>query len=167
HMVTLIDDLLDISRITRGKVELNRTRVDMRDVVSQAIEMSAPLMAALRHDCGTDIADEPLWVDGDPARLAQIVSNLLTNAAKYTPAAGRITVRAEREGDCVVVRVKDNGIGISPEMMPKIFDLFMQEGQSLERDEGGLGLGLAIVQNLVTLHGGTVEAMSPGRDQGE
>jgi PAS domain S-box-containing protein len=165
HMVSLVDDLLDVSRIARGKVQLKRERLDLADAVAKAIEMTSPAIDARRHVLDVNVP-RGLVVDGDPARLAQVIANLLTNAAKYTDAGGRITIRAAAEGPDVVLRVKDNGSGIDPDMLPKVFDLFSQERQTLDRSQGGLGLGLAIVRSLVQAHGGRVAVRSDGRGTG-
>jgi signal transduction histidine kinase/DNA-binding response OmpR family regulator len=166
HLTRLVDDLLDVSRIARGKVELKVELVEMADVVVKAIEMASPLLEQRAHALELDVPRRGLAVNGDATRLAQVVSNLLTNAAKYTPAGGRISIVAARHGDAVELRLRDNGIGISPEVMAHIFDLFVQERQGLDRAHGGLGLGLTIVRNLVQLHGGTVSAESDGMGKG-
>ncbi len=165
HLERLVDDLLDIARITRGKVDLRRERVDLGDIVQKAIEITSPLFDRNRHRLEAAVA-AGLEVEADAARLVQVVSNLLTNAAKYTPPGGRITVSAAREGDGVVLRVRDDGVGISPELLPRVFELFAQGEQSIERASGGLGLGLAIVRSLVHLHGGEVSARSEGAGRG-
>jgi signal transduction histidine kinase len=166
HLVRLVDDLLDVSRITRGKVALKTERVELADAVTRAIEMTSPLFEQLRHELSVDVPVEGLAVDGDPGRLAQVIANLLMNAAKYTEPGGRVSVRAEaRDGEAILV-VSDGGMGIEPEMMPHIFDFFAQERQALDRAQGGLGLGLGIVKSLVSLHGGTVTATSAGRGHG-
>jgi PAS domain S-box-containing protein len=166
HMLRLVDDLLDVSRIARGKVALSREPVELASVVAKAIEMAEPLVDANRHHLTVEVPRSGLEVDVDPARMAQVVSNLLTNAAKYTPSQGRIVVHARRESDDVVLEVQDNGIGIAPQLLPRVFDLFTQGRQGVERAQGGLGLGLAIVQSLVKLHGGSVSAASAGPDRG-
>ena len=176
HLTRLVDDLLDVSKITRGKVELRKERVEIADVIAKAIEMASDLFEQRNHDLSLDVAYERLWVDGDPVRLAQVVANLLTNAARYTKPGGRIMVSARREGSGresgerqsgeIVIRVKDNGAGISPDLLPRIFDLFIQGHRSSDRAEGGLGLGLALVKNLVALHGGSVAALSDGLGKG-
>ena len=166
HLTRLVDDLLDVSRIARGKVELKVEIVEMADVVVKAIEMASPLLEQRAHALELDVPRRGLAVKGDATRLAQVVSNLLTNAAKYTPAGGRIAVQATRSGDAVELRVRDNGIGISADVMGHVFDLFVQEQQGLDRATGGLGLGLTIVRNLVQLHGGTVSAESGGMGKG-
>jgi PAS domain S-box-containing protein len=166
HMVALVDDLLDVSRITRGKIDLHRSRVDVARFVAKAIEMTSPLLEQQRHSLQVDVPSSGLTVDGDEARLAQVISNLLTNAAKYTQTGGLIAVTARAEQGQVVVRVRDNGMGIAPDVLPNIFDLFVQEPQAIDRSRGGLGLGLAIVRNLVLLHGGSVHASSSGKGLG-
>ena len=166
HLVSLVDDLLDVSRITRGKIDLRRQPVEMADVVARAIEMASPLLEQQRHDLSIDVPSAGLIVDGDAARLAQVVSNLLTNAAKYTEPGGAISVTAAAEDGEAVLRVTDTGSGIEADMLPRIFDLFVQQPQTLERSRGGLGLGLAIVRSLVELHGGSVSATSGGRGAG-
>ena len=165
HVVSLVDDLLDVSRITRGKVQLRRERLDLAEIVAKAIEMTSPAIEERRHMLRVDVP-RGLPVNGDAARLAQVAANLLTNAAKYTDPGGTIVVAAEEDGPDVVLTVTDSGRGIDPDMLPRIFDLFSQERQEIARSEGGLGLGLAIVQSLVDAHGGTVEARSDGKGRG-
>ncbi|MCU1280237.1 MAG: two-component hybrid sensor and regulator, partial [bacterium] len=166
HVVRLVDDLLDVSRITRGKVDLKKERLELAEIVAKAIEMTSPLMEERRHTLVVDVPKRGLAIDGDQVRLAQVVSNLLNNAAKYSEPNGRIAVTGAREGDEVVLSVHDNGVGMPPEVVPRVFDLFMQEWQGVDRSQGGLGLGLAIVRSLVQLHGGSVTAHSDGRGQG-
>ncbi|MFO0664003.1 MAG: ATP-binding protein [Polyangiaceae bacterium] len=166
QITNLVNDLLDVSRITRGKVILQRMPVELLDVVAKGIEMASPQLEARRHHLEVDVASEGLPVFADSMRLAQVVSNLLSNAAKYTERLGHVKVAAERRGAAVVLEVSDNGMGIAPEMLPRIFEPFAQEQQTLDRASGGLGLGLTIVQNLVKLHGGTIVASSEGRDRG-
>jgi signal transduction histidine kinase/CheY-like chemotaxis protein len=166
YLIRLVDDLLDVSRITRGKIRINRRQVRVRDVVAQGAEMAMPLVEERRHHLDLRFPDGELRVNGDQGRLAQVVANLITNSAKYTEPGGQITVECVREGADVVLRVKDNGTGITPELLPHVFDLFTQERQSVDRSQGGLGLGLSIVRNLVELHGGTVEAASGGPEHG-
>ena len=161
----LVDDLLDVSRIARGKIELRRERRDVADAVAKGIEMASPLLEERQHRLDV-LVPRGLTVIADPARLAQILANLLTNAAKYTDAAGRITVKASHDDEIVTLRVADTGIGMDPQTLPLVFDMFTQERQTLDRTAGGLGLGLTIVRNLVQLHGGTVEARSEGRGKG-
>src|SRR5271157_153337 len=162
HMVRLIDDLLDVSRISRGKFKLKRELVQVQDVLDHAIETSQPLIEAGRHELIIQPPDEPVWLDGDLTRLAQVVSNLLNNSAKYTPDGGRITLSAKVEGNNAVIRVTDNGSGISAEMLPQVFDMFTQVDRTLDRAQGGLGIGLSLVRRLVEMHGGTIAADSPG-----
>ncbi len=165
HVVRLVDDLLDVSRITRGRVALERELITAADVVAKALEMVGPLLEQRAHQVTTAVAPE-LHLHGDPVRLAQVLGNVITNAAKYTEKGGHIAIGGAREGDQVVLTVRDDGIGIAPEMLPRVFELFVQERQALDRSQGGLGLGLAIVRSLVTLHGGTVEAQSEGLGRG-
>jgi PAS domain S-box-containing protein len=166
HLIRLVDDLLDISRIARGKVELKTERIELAALIAKALEMVRPLVERSRHAIELDVPLDGLLVDGEPARLIQVISNLLTNAAKYTDPSGRIHVVARRVEADVELIVRDNGIGIAPEMLPHVFDMFVQERQGIERSQGGLGLGLSIVQNLVRLHGGSVRAHSDGRGRG-
>ena len=166
HLVRLVDDLLDVARIARGKIELRPEHVELGRLVALAVESSAPLVAERGHHLVTDVAPGGLLLRGDPIRLTQVLSNLLTNAAKYTNPGGRIHVRAWAEEGHAVVQVEDNGIGISPTMLPRLFDKFVQERQALDRSRGGLGLGLAIVKEIVALHGGTVQARSRGLGHG-
>ena len=162
----LIEDLLDVSRITRGKIELRRENLDVSSVLNQAIESVRPLIEQRDHHLTVAYAPEPLRIEADPTRLEQIVVNLLTNAAKYTHAGGQISLTAGREGSAVVIRVLDNGIGIPPEKLPSMFELFTQGDRSLARTEGGLGIGLTLVKRLAELHGGSVTAKSRGADTG-
>jgi signal transduction histidine kinase/DNA-binding response OmpR family regulator len=166
HLLSLVDDLLDISRITRGKIKLKMQPVEIAEVVAKAIEMTSPLLEQQQHHLQVEVPAQGLLVEADANRLAQAIANLLSNAAKYTETRGTITVSAEQQDDSIVVKVRDNGIGIEPEMLPRVFDLFSQEKQALDRAQGGLGLGLAIVQSLVRLHGGEAEAASAGRGRG-
>jgi len=166
HLTRLVDDLLDVSRIARGKVELKSELLEMADIVAKAVEMASPLLEQRSHNLILDVPRHGLMVYGDSTRLRQIVSNLLTNAAKYTPAGGEIRVAAREEDGNVVLCVRDNGIGIAPDVMPTIFDLFVQERQAIDRAQGGLGLGLTIVRNLVERHGGSIAVKSLGVGQG-
>ena len=166
HLTRLVEDLLDVSRVTLGKLEIEKVPIDMADVIAGAIEMCGPLFAQKGHTLTVDVPSSGLPVLGDATRLGQIVSNLLTNAAKYTPAGGRVTVRAAREDDAVVVRIRDTGIGIAPDALGRIFDLFAQERTARQRADGGLGLGLTIVKRLVEAHDGTIEAHSDGAGAG-
>jgi signal transduction histidine kinase len=166
QMVKLIDELLEVSRISTGKVVLRRERVDMRAVVSMALEGSQPLVEAGQHTLEVKLLDEPVWVVGDPSRLAQVVSNLVNNAAKYTPNGGRIAVELSRQAGDAVVSVQDNGVGIPPDMLQHVFDMFAQINRTLDRAQGGLGIGLSLVHRLMELHGGSVSAESDGPDRG-
>jgi len=166
HMVRLVDDLRDVSRISRGLVELRREPVELRVMIEQAMDLSRPFVQAGNHELRLDLPEEPIWIDGDLTRLAQAVSNLLNNSAKYTPSGGRIDLVVALEGSEVAIGVHDNGIGLSAEQLPRVFDLFAQVDASFERSQGGLGIGLSLVRKLVTLHGGTVTAASPGIGHG-
>ena len=167
QMVHLVDDLLDVSRISQGKVELRLEQVDVADAVLDAIETSRPLIDAGRHHLTTKLAPpRALLVEADATRLCQIVANLLNNAAKYTPEGGHIQVLAERDGDEAVITVQDSGIGLTQDMLPRVFDMFAQVDRSMERAQGGLGIGLALVKRLVEMHGGAVTAFSDGTDRG-
>ncbi|MYM67872.1 response regulator [Pseudoduganella sp. FT55W] len=162
HLVALVDDLLDVSRVAEGKVQLQRKPVEMAEMITRAIETASPLIEQRRHQLALDVAPYGLVVLADPVRFAQVISNLLANAAKYTEPGGQLAVRARREGEQVVVEVEDNGIGISAEMLGSVFERFTQERQALSRSQGGLGLGLAIARSMMDLHGGSVEARSGG-----
>jgi CheY-like chemotaxis protein len=166
HMQRLVNDLLDVARITRGKLELNREPLELWSVISRALEMVGPLLEAKRHTLHVEVPKSGLRLLGDRHRLAQVFSNLLSNAARYTDARGRITLSAERQGDSLQVRVRDNGRGIEPALLLRIFDLFVQGADTAVRQEGGLGIGLALVKNLVEMHGGDVQASSRGPGQG-
>jgi signal transduction histidine kinase len=160
HLVRLIDDLLDVSRVSEGKIALRKERIEAADVVRAAVEASRPAIDAARHTLAVNLPSKPLWLEADLTRLSQVVGNLLHNAAKYTPEGGRIAVSVRAEGDAAVIEVSDNGIGIPGEMQTKVFDLFTQVDHHQTRAQGGLGIGLALVKQLVALHGGTVEAKS-------
>ncbi len=162
QLTRLVDDLLDVSRITLGKITLNRSVLDLRPIVAQAIETAQPLLAARRHDLAIDVAAEPLPIRGDGARLTQIISNLLSNAARFTADGGHIALTVRREGARVVLSVKDDGIGIPPDMRERMFDMFTQIEWPAERKQEGLGIGLALVKRLVQMHDGDVEARSEG-----
>jgi two-component system CheB/CheR fusion protein len=166
HLVRLVDDLLDISRITRGKIELRRERVEVGEVLGQALEAVQPLLEERRHQVELDVPPDALVVEGDRVRLAQVFGNLLTNAAKYSEPDGRICVAAGRQGDDIVVTIRDTGIGIEPEMLDRIFDIFQQSRRTTGAVGEGLGIGLTLVRNLVALHGGTVNATSGGAGRG-
>lgn len=166
HLVRLIDDLLDMSRITQNKIELRREHIRLQDALQAAQEVSAPQIEAHRHQLTLDIASAPIWLDADMTRVTQIISNLLNNAAKYTPAGGRIALSAGTSGSEAVIRVSDNGTGLAPEMLDRVFDLFVQAHDDEPQAQGGLGIGLALVRRLVDMHGGRITAESPGRGQG-
>jgi signal transduction histidine kinase len=164
HLVRLVDDLLDVSRIASGKVELRKDTVPLADVLTKAIEMASPLLEQKQHRLLVDVPTVR-W-HGDPARLAQVVSNLLSNAARYTPSGGHVTLATRIKGGTVQIQVTDDGNGISPQLLPHIFDLFVQGNRQLDRAKGGLGIGLALVRNLVQMHGGQVSAYSAGEGRG-
>lgn len=166
HLVRLIDDLLDMSRINTGKIELRLERVDLAAMIRDAVDSSQPHFHAARHHLDVTIKDAGLVLDADPARLSQVVLNLLNNAAKFTPAGGHIQLSAGRNGNLAEIRVRDNGVGIPPEMLPRVFDMFTQVDNSLSRSQGGLGIGLSIVRTLVQMHGGAVAVHSDGVGQG-
>jgi PAS domain S-box-containing protein len=166
HMVRLVDDLLEISRVTRGKVQLRKESVELAVVIHNAVETSQPLIEEAGHQLAIAVPPEPLTLEADPIRLTQVISNLLNNAAKYTKENGQIWLTARAEGDEVVVSVRDNGIGIAAEHLPRIFEMFSQITPSLDRAQGGLGIGLSLVRALVELHGGRIEAKSEGLGQG-
>ena len=166
HLGRLVDDLLDIARITRGKVELKREVLEISEPIAKAIEIARPLLDQRRHTLIIDVPAHGLRIDGDRVRVAQVVANLLNNAAKYTEIGGRVELAARSEGGEVVVCLRDNGIGIGPELLPRIFDLFQQGRRGAERSGGGLGIGLSLVRNLVGLHGGRVAARSDGPGRG-
>jgi PAS domain S-box-containing protein len=166
HLIHLVDDLLDVARITRGKIELKKEAVDLRTAVGMAVETSAAQIEAARHALELRMPDHPLELEADVTRLVQVLSNLLNNAAKYTPAGGRITVEAWREEGQAVVAVTDTGVGIPAESLGSVFEMFTQVRSSLDRAQGGLGIGLSLVRRLVELHGGRIGAASGGRGQG-
>ncbi len=166
QMVRLIDDLLDVSRISSGKVVLQRTRVDLRAIAELAIEASQPFIAAGQHDFAAELPVGPVWVDGDASRLSQVISNLLNNAAKYTSEGGKLRLSLSRDETHAIVRVQDNGVGIPPEMLNEVFDMFTQVNRTLDRSQGGLGIGLSLVRRLTELHGGDVSAESTGLGRG-
>jgi signal transduction histidine kinase len=166
RVTVLVDDLMDMSRIIRGKIHLERRRIDLRDVLQSSIESTQPLIEARRQLLSLDIADEAIWVDADPARLTQAFANVLNNAAKYTPEEGAIDVTLQRAARNVVISVRDNGMGIEPEALPRCFELFAQSDRSIRESQGGLGIGLAVVKELVQRHDGTVELASDGAGKG-
>jgi len=166
HLVRLVDDLLDVSRITRGTVELRTDPVDLTVVAGRAVEATRPLLDARRHRLAFAPPPGPVWVTGDADRLVQVVANLLNNAAKFTPPGGEVRLSVGRVGPAAEVRVADTGVGIPAELLPRVFDLFAQGDRTLARSEGGLGVGLTLVKRLVELHGGAVEARSGGPGRG-
>jgi signal transduction histidine kinase/CheY-like chemotaxis protein len=166
QMVRLVDDLMDVSRINQGKLELRTERIDLAAVLTSAVETSRPLIEQMGHRLEVVPPPQPVMVEADLTRLAQVFSNLLTNAAKYTERGGRITLTAERHGGDVTVAVRDTGIGIAADQLPRIFEMFSQVKTALERSQGGLGIGLALVKRLVEMHGGRIEARSDGPGRG-
>lgn len=166
HLTRLVDDLLDVSRITRGKIQLKKERIELAVAVGNAIESVRPLIEAHNHVLNLVIPPTPVYLEADATRLEQVLVNLLNNAAKYTKQGGIISVVATAEGGWVEVRVRDNGIGMPPELIPTIFDVFMQAERSLDRSQGGLGIGLTLVRKIVEMHGGIIEAFSEGLDKG-
>ncbi len=166
HMVRLIDDLLDIARIGQNKIELRRARVPLASVIDSAVETARPSIEAGGHELRVSLPTEPLYLNADLTRLAQVFSNLLTNSAKYTRSGGHIWLTANRQGEDAVVTVRDDGIGIPADALPRMFDMFSQVDRSIERATGGLGIGLALVKGLVEMHGGRVSAESDGPGKG-
>ena len=166
HLTRLVDDLLDVSRITRGTVRLERRSVPLREVVDAAVDTWRHLLAKRQQRLTVELPPEPIRLDGDATRLAQVVSNVFHNAIKFTPEGGSIAILAEREGDGVAIRVRDDGMGMAPEELERVFDLFVQGPPPLDRPQGGLGLGLTLARRLAELHGGTVEATSAGPGRG-
>ena len=166
HMVRLIDDLLDVSRITNGKLQLKRQHVELPVIIEAAVELSRPLIERKGHTLEVSLPDDPLLLDADLTRIAQVIGNLLNNASNYTSPGGRIALTATRDGDSVVIDVTDNGAGIPRDRLDDIFEMFSQVNRSTERSQGGLGIGLALVRSLVEMHHGRVSASSPGLGQG-
>jgi PAS domain S-box-containing protein len=166
QMVRLVDDLLDLNRITHDRLELRRSEVELSSVIEQAIEVARPLLDSAGHELITDLPREPIYLNADRARLAQVFGNLLNNSSKYTKPHGSVSLSAKRIGDEVVVSVKDNGAGIPPDKLDSIFDMFMQVDRTAERSQGGLGIGLTLVKRLAEMHGGSIEARSGGEGQG-
>jgi PAS domain S-box-containing protein len=166
HLTRLVDELLDVSRIVRGKVTLKMEPVELAGVVNQALETARPLIDSMGHQVAVKLPEQPVFLQGDPVRLAQVLLNLLDNAAKYTPDGGSIEVEASVAGPVVEIQVRDNGIGIPAELLPQVFDLFQQGERTLDRSQGGLGIGLTLVKQLVEMHGGVLEAFSAGAGQG-
>ncbi|MEO7852583.1 MAG: hybrid sensor histidine kinase/response regulator, partial [Rubrivivax sp.] len=166
QMTRMLDDLLDVSRLTHGKVTLQRRPTEVTEFINRAVEATHDVVKARSQQLTLELPSGPLHVDGDVVRLAQVFFNLLQNASKYTQAGGSITVRAQRKGESVVVRVIDNGMGISADALPNVFELFAQDERAIDRSQGGLGIGLTVVRRMVELHEGTVEVFSGGRGQG-
>lgn len=166
HLVRLVDDLLDVSRITLGKIELRQERADLTAIVDSAVEGARHLINARRHHLEVSFPDQPIAIVADPTRMAQVVLNLLNNSAKYTEEGGRISLVVEQENDQAVIQIRDNGMGIAPELLPRVFELFTQAERTLDRSLGGLGIGLTIVRRLVEMQGGSVEAHSDGPGRG-
>jgi two-component system CheB/CheR fusion protein len=166
HLARLVDDLLDVSRVSRGKIQLRKENLELAPVVQQALDAARPMIDAREHHLLVELGPDPVWLEADPTRLRQILTNLLDNAAKYTEPGGRIAVTVQSTPNEVVMTVSDSGIGISPEMLPRIFDMFTQADCSLDRSQGGLGIGLTLVKSLVTMHGGSVDAKSAGLGKG-
>jgi CheY-like chemotaxis protein len=166
HLTRLIDDLMDVARIGRGKIELSRRVVDLATVVNQAVETARPLIDERRHALTVALPQGTIRVEADPTRLEQVLWNLLNNSAKYTPPGGQIRLSVEPDGGEVVVRVRDTGIGIRPEMLPKVFEMFVQVGEHKDHAQGGLGIGLSLVRTLVEMHGGSISAHSDGPGHG-
>jgi PAS domain S-box-containing protein len=166
QMARLLDDLIDVSRITRNKLQLRKAPVEVRTLVANAVEMSRPVLDSESHELSISLPAEPLYLEADAVRLSQVVANLLNNAAKYTNRGGHIWLTVQRDGSELVVSVKDNGIGIAHDVLPRLFEMFSQAVPALERSQGGLGIGLSLVKGLVEMHGGKVEARSNGPEQG-
>jgi len=166
QMVRLVDDLLDVSRVSRGRIELRKERVGLASIIRQAEEAANPMCDSMSHELTVTLPSRPVEVNGDPVRLIQVVSNLLTNACKFTDQGGKIWLSVERVADQAVIRVRDNGVGISAGNLPRLFQIFMQVDATLDRSSAGLGIGLALVKNLVEMHDGTVEANSEGIGRG-
>jgi CheY-like chemotaxis protein len=162
----LVDDLLDMERIAHGKVRLNHQVIDLQEAVHSALELSRPLMRERGHVLAVDLPDSPLFLRADPLRLTQVLSNLLNNAAKYTPPGGSVSLRVRAQNDFVLIEVSDNGAGIAADDIDRVFDLYVQVGRNLPMAQGGLGIGLALARQLVELHGGQLSVRSPGPDQG-
>ena len=166
HLVRLVDDLLEVSRISRGVLELRKERLEVAAIIRNAVETSAPLLSNAGHSITVSVPDEPLCVVGDSVRLAQVLANILNNAARYTGPRGSIRVDARMVGGMVEISVNDNGIGLAPDAIARIFEMFSREGSSGARGQGGLGVGLALARRLAEMHGGTIEARSAGPGAG-
>jgi two-component system CheB/CheR fusion protein len=161
-LTRMVDDLLDVSRITRGQIELRKEVIDLAALIDRSVEPVQPQLEALEHELSVVLPDQSVWIEADPIRMEQVIENLLSNAVKYTPTGGRIGIVVETLDGEAMVRIHDNGQGIGPELLPNIFDLFMQADRGLDRRQGGLGIGLTLVRRLVELHGGSIEASSAG-----
>jgi CheY-like chemotaxis protein/two-component sensor histidine kinase len=166
HMVRLIDDLLDVSRIMRGRIELRREAIELSTMIARAVETVHPILDAQGQELVVTTPPDPIWLDADPTRLVQIIGNLLNNAAKFSERSGRIWLTVERDDGEAVLRVRDEGAGIPADLLPHVFDLFVQGDRTLERTRGGLGIGLTVVRKLVELHGGTISVQSDGAGKG-
>lgn len=166
RVVRIVDDLLDVSRITRGKVQLRKERVTLQTVMGHAVDTVRSFIESRKHQLSVSLPPEAIWLEADPVRMEQVVVNLLNNAAKYTEPGGKISITAERVGNECELKVRDSGVGIVAELLPRVFDLFVQADKSLDRSQGGLGIGLTLVKRLVGMHGGTVEARSEGIGHG-
>jgi PAS domain S-box-containing protein len=166
HLIRLVDDLLEVSRISRGTFALRKERVDVATIIRNAVETSEPLIQAAKHGLSVSLPDEALWLDGDAVRLAQILANLLNNAAKYTDEGGQISVRALRQDGAVAISVRDNGAGIAPDTLPRIFEMFNRGARASGHGQGGLGIGLSLARRLAEMHGGTLDAYSEGAGKG-
>jgi CheY-like chemotaxis protein len=164
--VVLVNDLLEVSRVLSGRIQLHQEELDLRGVAQQAVETARTLIDQRKHRLNVALPPEPAWVLGDAIRLEEVIVNLLSNAAKYTPEGGDIWLSIEEEGEEVVIRVRDSGVGIAPDLLPQIFDLFTQAQRTLDRSQGGLGIGLTVVRKIIEMHGGTTEAHSSGLGQG-
>jgi signal transduction histidine kinase len=166
HMVRLVDDLLEVSRITRGKIELRKERVTLASILHSAVETSRPLIEAARHQLAISLPPEPIMVEADPVRFAQVIANLLNNSAKYTEEGGQIWLTAKPEEGEVIISIRDNGLGIPAQLLPRVFDMFAQVDRTLKRAQGGLGIGLTLARTLVHMHGGRIDAHSEGPGKG-
>jgi CheY-like chemotaxis protein len=166
QMARLVDDLLDMSRITRGKIELRKERVELAPILEHAAEAARAHYRAMSHDLTVELPPQPILLDADPTRLAQVVGNLLNNACKFTDPGGHVRLALERDGGTAVIRVRDDGIGIAAEQLSHVFEMFVQADTSLERSRDGLGIGLTLVRTLVEMHGGTIEVHSEGLGRG-
>ncbi len=166
QLARLVDDLLDVARITQGRVSLQREAVRLADVIERAVDGTRAAIEERRHELTVRLPSEPIELDGDPMRLEQVITNLLSNAAKYTNPGGHIALSLDREGESAVVRVRDDGVGIAPALLPRLFDLFTQGDRTLDRSQGGLGIGLTVAKRFVELHDGTITASSAGPGRG-